>query len=225
MPQQPPELAGAQCGSGRWWRSSAASFCFPGALRLLRAAGIAPERRAWCPWVGRSPNVLGQGGGRKWAMPCPGGQQPCPDRREAADAVSWQQRYPPSGSQAPSAASSRLVTSRMFKLGRLSCGCASLGDAQAVYEILCVPGQRVPAGQPWSGAGGVGLWVGCCSLRGSGHAHGWCRGMGLDCREMSCWARIIQTGSFLPRLREVIRICKSALCSVLWKCEPICCFP
>lgn len=51
------------------------------------------------------------------------------------------------------------------------------------------------------------------------------RGMGLDCREMSCWARIIQTGSFLPRLGEVIRICKSALCSVLWKCEPICCFP
>lgn len=41
------------------------------------------------------------------------------------------------------------------------------------------------------------------------------RGMGLDCRKMSCWARIIQTGSFLPRLREVIRICKSALCSVL----------
>lgn len=231
MPQQPPELAGAQGGSGRWWRSSAASFCFPGALRLPRAAGIALASPPNLVPLGRTePECVRAGRWEevgdavsRWAAALPrqeGGDGRCcvlagavPAHRLAGTARSEQPRCNISN-----------------ELGRLSCGCTSLGDVRAVYEVLCVCQRReCPPGS--SGLQqevlGYGVAVPPCEAQamlvvGAVRQD---RGMGLDCREMSCWARIIRPGSFLPRLREVIRICKSALCSVLWKCEPICCFP
>lgn len=110
------------------------------------------------------------------------------------------------------------------ELGRLSCVCISLGDVQAVCA-----GAESPLGSSDLEQEVLGYGVAVAPreaqavlVAGAARQD---RGMGLDCREMSYWARIIRTGSFLPRLREVIRICKSALCSVQWKCEPICCFP
>lgn len=37
-----------------------------------------------------------------------------------------------------------------------------------------MPEERVPAGQQWSAAGGVGVRGGCSSMRGSGRARGGC---------------------------------------------------
>lgn len=190
--------------------------------------------RTWCPWVGRSPNVLGQGNGRRWAMPCPGGRCRVPVGSSPAPAGGrrWAMLCPGRSRTRPPARrhSEQPRCNISNELGRLSCGCTNLGDVRAVYEVLCVCQRReCPPGS--SGLQqevlGYGVAVPPCEAQamlvvGAVRQD---RGMGLDCREMSCWARIIRPGSFLPRLREVIRICKSALCSVLWKCEPICCFP
>lgn len=231
-----PKRAGAGLwhSSPRSWRVGAGGGggarpprpVFPEWCGFPRAVGIALE---WPPnpWVGQSPNVSGRamGGGGRCRVPV--GSSPASiGKEETGDAVSWQERHQSTGSEQP-------CWNISNEVGRLSCGSVGVGHVRAVCEVLCVcqGGQRVPAGQPWAGAGGVGAMgvVGCCSTRCSSHslAGAVCpgRGMGLDCRKMSCGARIAQTGSFHPRLREVIRICKSALCSVLWKCEPICCFP
>lgn len=66
-------------------------------------------------------------------------------REGTGDAVSWQERYLSSGSQAPPAASSRVVTPRTNSGVRVVV--LAVWEMSGVCTRSCVPGQRVPAGQ------------------------------------------------------------------------------
>lgn len=165
-----PRVAAGGAGGPRPPRSAFPESCgFPG---QSASPWHGPRTPSQVPWVGRSPNVLGQSdgrrdgrcrdpvrsspaptGGRRWEMLCPGRSGTSPPAR----------RHRP-----------RPCCNISNELGRLSCGSSGVEDVQGVYEVLCVPGQRVPAGQQWSGARGVGLRGCCCSTRCSGRARGWC---------------------------------------------------
>lgn len=223
--------------AGGAWPPSPA---FPGALRPPWATGVAavaaPERRALVLLgLSEHQNVYffmarrGEEVGRRWQCDVPAGGCPCPSRRGACLFASmvrseelfhttwhelerfelWKQQ---SGNHLGCVRGPVCAGERVPACGAGSCRLAAV--VSAVFMVQEVSGVRgwlslQVRPRPW--------WWLVQSVRAEGW--GWAVG------SQAAWFGSSKSGTCLPHPRGVIHVCKLVLCSVLWKCKLICCFP